>query len=361
MSLRKSNVTVYFTQKYDHVAKFLNGKRTIWTLAVRAGSAAGCEDAAIGRLFPAVCCEAAAASRTMRQGAEVARKPVRVTTICICRSESLNVHKYQWQTQKLIDFIDIRYFCPETGKNMPAGVSQYVDHEYDNYFGLSYLLTKSQKSLSTFLHSPAPVGGSARITAVLRPRPVITVYDEFIAKSKALAEKRVLGDPFDLKTEQGPQVDNDQLQTIIKYVECGKKEGAQLITGGKQWGDKGFFYEPTIFANVKDQMTIAQEEIFGPVMSVIRFDTMEDLVGIANNTIYGLAAAVVTNDIDKALYVANNIRAGSVWVNCFDVFDAAAPFGGYKQSGIGRELGEYGLEAYTEVKTVTIKVSQKNS
>ncbi|EYB84117.1 hypothetical protein Y032_0323g2511 [Ancylostoma ceylanicum] len=262
---------------------------------------------------------------------------------------------------KLIDFIDIRYFCPETGKNMPAGVSQYVDHEYDNYFGLSYLLTKSQKSLSTFLHSPAPVGGSARITAVLRPRPVITVYDEFIAKSKALAEKRVLGDPFDLKTEQGPQVDNDQLQTIIKYVECGKKEGAQLITGGKQWGDKGFFYEPTIFANVKDQMTIAQEEIFGPVMSVIRFDTMEDLVGIANNTIYGLAAAVVTNDIDKALYVANNIRAGSVWVNCFDVFDAAAPFGGYKQSGIGRELGEYGLEAYTEVKTVTIKVSQKNS
>ncbi|KAL6733123.1 hypothetical protein Aduo_003802 [Ancylostoma duodenale] len=187
------------------------------------------------------------------------------------------------------------------------------------------------------------------------------VYDEFIAKSKALAEKRVLGDPFDLKTEQGPQVDNDQLQTIIRYVECGKKEGAQLVTGGKQWGDKGFFYEPTIFANVKDQMTIAQEEIFGPVMSVIRFDTMEDLVGVANNTIYGLAAAVVTNDIDKALYVANNIRAGSVWVNCFDVFDAAAPFGGYKQSGIGRELGEYGLEAYTEVKTVTIKVSQKNS
>ncbi|CAJ0607909.1 unnamed protein product [Cylicocyclus nassatus] len=187
------------------------------------------------------------------------------------------------------------------------------------------------------------------------------IYDDFIAKSKELAEKRVLGDPFDLKTEQGPQIDDAQLQTIIRYVESGKKQGAKLVCGGKQWGDKGFYYEPTIFADVKDKMVIAQEEIFGPVMSVIRFDTMKDLVEIANNTIYGLAAAVVTNDIDKALYVANNIRAGSVWVNCYDVFDAGAPFGGYKQSGIGRELGEYGLEAYTEVKTVTIKVPQKNS
>lgn len=108
-------------------------------------------------------------------------------------------------------------------------------------------------------------------------------------------------------------------------------------------------------------MRIAQEEIFGPVMSVLRFDGIEDLVEKANYTIYGLAAAVVTRDLDKALYVANNIRAGTVWVNCYDVFDAAAPFGGYKMSGIGRELGEYGLEAYTEVKTVTVKVHDKNS
>ncbi|CAJ0607970.1 unnamed protein product [Cylicocyclus nassatus] len=187
------------------------------------------------------------------------------------------------------------------------------------------------------------------------------VYDEFVEKSKALAEKRVLGDPFDPKTEQGPQVDEDQLKTIERYVNIGKKEGAQLVTGGKKWGEKGYFYEPTIFANVKDQMKIAQEEIFGPVMSVIRFDKMGDLVETANNTIYGLAAAVVTKDLDKALHVANNIRAGTVWVNCFDVFDSAAPFGGYKQSGLDRELGEYGLHAYTEVKTVTIKVPQKNS
>ncbi|KJH49196.1 aldehyde dehydrogenase family protein [Dictyocaulus viviparus] len=187
------------------------------------------------------------------------------------------------------------------------------------------------------------------------------IYDDFIEKSKTLAEKRILGDPFDLKTEQGPQIDGNQLKTITRYVELGKKEGAQLVTGGRKWGNEGFFFEPTIFRNVQDEMTIAQEEIFGPVMSVLRFDTMDDLVNKANNTIYGLAAAVVTNDIDKALYVANNIRAGTVWVNCFDVFDAGAPFGGYKQSGLGRELGEYGLEAYTEVKTVTIKVPQKNS
>ncbi|PIO63434.1 aldehyde dehydrogenase family protein [Teladorsagia circumcincta] len=187
------------------------------------------------------------------------------------------------------------------------------------------------------------------------------IYDDFVARSKALAEKKKLGDPFDLSTEQGPQVNREQLETIARYVDSGKKEGAQLVTGGKKWGDKGYFFEPTIFANVEDKMTIAQEEIFGPVMSIIRFDSMEDLVHIANNTVYGLAAAVMTKDLDKALHVANNIRAGTVWVNCFDVIDAAAPFGGYNQSGIGRELGEYALEAYTEVKTVTIKVPQKNS
>ncbi|CAB3405628.1 unnamed protein product [Caenorhabditis bovis] len=187
------------------------------------------------------------------------------------------------------------------------------------------------------------------------------VYDEFVARSKELAEKTVIGDPFNLSTTQGPQVDGNQVNTILKYIDAGKKEGAQLVTGGSKHGDKGHFVKPTVFANVHDQMKIAQEEIFGPVMSIIRFDDMEDLVEKANNTIYGLAAGVMTKDLDKALHVANTIRAGSVWVNCYDVFDAAAPFGGYKQSGIGRELGEYGLEAYTEVKTVTIKVPQKNS
>ncbi|KAK0412747.1 hypothetical protein QR680_006381 [Steinernema hermaphroditum] len=187
------------------------------------------------------------------------------------------------------------------------------------------------------------------------------IYDEFIERSKDLAQKKVVGDPFDLKTEQGPQIDNEQMKKILQYIEVGKRQGAQLVTGGRRRGDKGYFVEPTIFADVDDQMKIAQEEIFGPVMSVIKFEGMEDLVEKANNTIYGLAAAVVTKDLDKALHVANNIRAGTVWVNCYNVFDPAAPFGGYKMSGIGRELGEYGLQAYTEVKTVTVKVPEKNS
>jgi len=188
-----------------------------------------------------------------------------------------------------------------------------------------------------------------------------SVYDEFVKRSKQQAEKRQLGNPFDAKVDQGPQIDGTQLEKILQYIELGKKEGAQLVCGGKQHGKQGFYVEPTVFANVRDEMKIAQEEIFGPVMSVIKFEGLQDLVEKANNTIYGLAAGVITNDIDKALYVANNIRAGTVWVNCMLSGDPAAPFGGYKMSGIGRELGEYGLEAYTEVKTVIIKVPQKNS
>ncbi|KAE9554952.1 hypothetical protein FO519_001849 [Halicephalobus sp. NKZ332] len=189
------------------------------------------------------------------------------------------------------------------------------------------------------------------------------IYDEFIERAKALAETRNVGDPFDLRTEQGPQVDKAQMDKILHYCDIGRNEGAQLVTGGKRCGNKGFFVEPTIFANVDDKMKIAQEEIFGPVMSIIKFDNEKDLTEKANNTIYGLAAAVVTKDIDRALHIANNVRAGTVWVNCYNVFDAAQPFGGYKMSGIGRELGSYGLQAYTEVKSVVIKVPEgsKNS
>jgi aldehyde dehydrogenase (NAD+) len=187
------------------------------------------------------------------------------------------------------------------------------------------------------------------------------IYDEFVERAKHVAEKRTVGNPFELSTDQGPQIDEKQMDKILEYCDLGKHEGAQLVTGGKRHGEKGYFVEPTVFANVQDDMKIAQEEIFGPVMSIIKFDTEKDLVEKANNTIYGLAAAVVTKDIDRALHVANNIRAGTVWVNCYNVFDAAAPFGGYKMSGIGRELGEAGLSAYCEEKTVTIKIPQKNS
>jgi aldehyde dehydrogenase (NAD+) len=181
-------------------------------------------------------------------------------------------------------------------------------------------------------------------------------YDEFVERSAARAKKRTVGNPLDPTTEQGPQVDDAQFQKIMGYIESGKKEGAKLVAGGDRVGDRGYFVRPTVFADVKDDMTIAQEEIFGPVMSILKFKDVDDLVERANKTMYGLAAGVWTRDIGKAHAIANSVRAGTVWVNCYDVFDAAAPFGGFKQSGMGRELGEYGLQQYTEVKTVTVKL-----
>ncbi len=181
-------------------------------------------------------------------------------------------------------------------------------------------------------------------------------YDEFVEKSVARAKQRKVGDPFDPASEQGPQVDDIQFEKVMSYIESGKKDGASLLAGGNRVGNKGFFIEPTVFADVKDGMKIAQEEIFGPVMSIMKFKEIDEVVERSNRTDYGLAAAVWTRDIGKAYSIANSVRAGTVWVNCYDVFDAAAPFGGFKQSGIGRELGEYGLQQYTEVKTVTVKL-----
>ena len=181
-------------------------------------------------------------------------------------------------------------------------------------------------------------------------------YDEFVEKSVARAKKRKVGDPFDPTSEQGPQVDDVQFEKVMSYIVAGKTEGASLVAGGNRVGNRGFFIEPTVFADVKDDMKIAKEEIFGPVMSIMKFNDVEEVVERSNRTEYGLAAAVWTRDISKAHAIANSVRAGTVWVNCYDVFDAAAPFGGFKQSGIGRELGEYGLQQYTEVKTVTVKL-----
>ncbi len=187
------------------------------------------------------------------------------------------------------------------------------------------------------------------------------VHDKFVDKIVSLNKSRKLGDPLDPATEQGPQVDKTQLDKVLGYIEVGKKQGAQCVTGGGRWGQKGYYVEPTLFTEVKDDMTIAQEEIFGPVMSILRFKNLDDIIERANKTCYGLAAAVWTRDIAKAHYVASKIKAGTVWINCYDVFDAAAPFGGFKQSGIGRELGERGLDAYTEWKTVTVSLDQAKS
>ena len=181
-----------------------------------------------------------------------------------------------------------------------------------------------------------------------------SVHDEFLEKLQALTEKRKVGDPFAPDTQQGPQVDKAQFDKIMSYVDKGREEGATCVTGGERVGDNGYFIEPTIFDNVKDDMAIAREEIFGPVLSVLTFDDKEDMIKRANNTMFGLAAAVWTRDISNAHDYASRVRAGTVWVNCYDVFDAAAPFGGFKMSGHGRELGEEGLRAYTENKTVTI-------
>jgi len=187
------------------------------------------------------------------------------------------------------------------------------------------------------------------------------IYDEFVKRSVERAQSRVVGNPFDLKTEQGPQVDDEQFGKVMSYIESGRKEGANLECGGGQHGDKGYFIQPTVFSDVQDGMAIAKEEIFGPVMQILKFKDMNELIERANNTIYGLAASVFTNDIDKMNTIASSIRAGVVWVNCYDVLDAQAPFGGFKMSGVGRELGEYGLQQYSEVKTITVKLPQKNS
>ncbi|CAN6903590.1 unnamed protein product [Brassica oleracea] len=178
------------------------------------------------------------------------------------------------------------------------------------------------------------------------------VYDEFVEKAKARALKRVVGDPFKKGIEQGPQVDSKQFEKVMKYIRSGVESNATLECGGGQVGDRGYFIQPTVFSNVKDDMLIAQDEIFGPVQSILKFSDVDEVIKRANDTRYGLAAGVFTKSLDTANRVSRALKAGTVWVNCFDVFDAAIPFGGYKMSGNGREKGIYSLNNYLQVKAV---------
>ncbi|MCB0416413.1 MAG: aldehyde dehydrogenase family protein [Bdellovibrionales bacterium] len=183
-----------------------------------------------------------------------------------------------------------------------------------------------------------------------------SVRDKFLDKLKKEADSLVVGDPLDRKTQMGAQVSDEQFQKILGYIEKGKAEGAKVLSGGERARDKGYFIKPTVFDCPSDDLTIIKEEIFGPVVSALSFKDMDDLKERANKTIYGLSAGVWSRDIGKAHRLARDIKAGTVWVNCYNCFDAASPFGGYKQSGFGRELGEYALELYTQVKSVWVSL-----
>jgi aldehyde dehydrogenase (NAD+) len=183
---------------------------------------------------------------------------------------------------------------------------------------------------------------------------------EFIDKLAARTKKMVAGDPLDPKTRLGAISSKAQLERVLKYVATAQKEGGTLVAGGERHDigtGKGYFMQPTVFADVTSSMTIAREEIFGPVLAAIEFADLDEAIATANASEYGLAAAVWTKDIKKAHYVARKLQAGTVWVNTYNIYDTAAPFGGYKQSGFGREMSMHALEHYTQVKSVWVDLN----
>ncbi|KAF9885868.1 aldehyde dehydrogenase (NAD(P)(+)) ald5 [Aspergillus nanangensis] len=178
------------------------------------------------------------------------------------------------------------------------------------------------------------------------------IHDQFVARFKERAAKNQLGNPFEMGTFQGPQVSQLQFDRIMEYINHGKQGGATVALGGERHGTEGYFIQPTVFTDVTSDMKIAQEEIFGPVVTIQKFKDEEEAIKIGNDTCYGLAAAVHTKNVNTAIRVSNAIKAGTVWINAYNMISYQAPFGGFKQSGLGRELGSYALENYTQVKTV---------
>ncbi len=179
------------------------------------------------------------------------------------------------------------------------------------------------------------------------------IHDDFLERLSEKARQRKIGDPLDPQTEQGPQIDRAQFEKIMSYIDRGRDQGATCAAGGERVGNRGFFIAPTIFSGVEDEMAIATDEIFGPVLSVLRFRELDDAVARANASMFGLAGGVWTRDLDTANRTSAALKAGTVWVNCYNIVDPAAPFGGFKMSGHGRELGAEAINAYTETKSVT--------
>ena len=188
-----------------------------------------------------------------------------------------------------------------------------------------------------------------------------SIHDAFVEQLVARAERMEPGDPFDPKTRMGPVISQEQLDRVMGYIAAGREEGAELLTGGEralyQDEEKGFWLRPTIFDRVRPEHRIAKEEIFGPVLATMTFGDEDEALEIANQTIYGLAGAVWTQDIKRAHRFAQGLKAGTVWVNTYHPLDPASPFGGYKQSGHGRELGQYALDLYTQVKSVWVDLN----
>ncbi|EED16926.1 aldehyde dehydrogenase, putative [Talaromyces stipitatus ATCC 10500] len=180
------------------------------------------------------------------------------------------------------------------------------------------------------------------------------IYDKFLEAFKARAQQNKVGNPFEQGTYQGPQISQLQFDRIMGYIDEGKKAGAKVVTGGERQGDQGYYIKPTIFADVTNDMKIVQEEIFGPVCTVQKFKDEEEAIKLANDTSYGLAAGIHTNDLNTSIRVSNALKAGTVWVNQYNTIHHQTPFGGYKESGLGRELGSYALDNYTQIKTVRI-------